>query len=53
MAEQQKSNNAYESPELLEFGNVEDLTFGPSVSNTPDAHGIQYDGSTVPAGEER
>lgn len=39
----------YESPEVFELGNVEELTFGPSPNNTADAHTIQYDGGPYPA----
>ena len=39
----------YESPEIFELGNVEDLTFGPSTNTTPDAHDIQYDSGPTPA----
>lgn len=28
----------YESPEIFELGNVEELTFGPSPNSQPDAH---------------
>lgn len=38
----------YESPEILEFGNVEELTFGPSQNSTPDHTQIQYDDGGKP-----
>lgn len=47
MSEDPNDENVYESPEILELGDVEDLTFGPN-GELADGQTLSHDPQPIP-----